>query len=213
MPVLTNEEIVSLVYPRGFECRFIEGGGKPLFEIMWRPLNIPVTLRGNGEMRSKSEPQPTFQADADPALIASVTDYINFKYAMRKDYGRLRSVVTELMGENIVWKTNKRGLRREVTVPKYTRKEIRYFFPAILPLLKRTGLSGYLADMEEVSIPRKEVHLPFGLRKACEIASETIAAYHLLEELKPPSRVSITFQMETNYKSHNENGFKFYDFT
>ena len=215
VPDMDDDDVMSLVNPVNCPYRLVGEQVTSKFEIGWKPLNnMPVTFRVNSSVvwvdennKVVNEPKPSFQYTADPTLIQSITDYIQFKYEMRKDFGRLRQVIYSLFEEGMVYRR-----RSSLMQPLYTRKEIRYFFPSILTLLQRSGVS--TEGLEEITVPRREKYLPYGLRQAVSKASETVAGFLLLAELRSkPEAPRISFYMDTNYAQHDEDGFTFWDFT
>lgn len=137
----------------------------PAVELMW-PTEPPVkiTFCCSDASCSYLPKKPALQKDADPEIVALVTQWVTHTVNVARDFGRVCFVLdrlNELCG---------------------TKVQFRYLFPSIVPLCRMNEEMTKVAEaIGPFRVPKNLPPVPIGLRDAARLAAATITSAMLLE--------------------------------
>lgn len=187
-----HDAMVSALTPSMDEemCRQLIGdvpkGYNHSFVLYWEPKD--VRLRCHVSKAANYDVQYFFNPDTDPRLIDQISTFVDHRREIMKDYGRLQAVVKKFMSGDY-----------------YTKKEVRYFFPSILALLRTAGL-------EELSKPRRDTSMDRPFRLAVGKAGLTVASGVMFKDMRFNEDVRVKL-MGYDDAFHYEEGFEFRDYS
>jgi len=177
-PKLTDNEMLSVI---GLNENTVHSGYSSSFTVRWtRGVRLSFNL-----VQARS-PQTFYEFNdviTDPDVVSMLNTWIAQRAELNIEFGRLQAVVRYML---------KSG--------NYNRKEVRYFFPGILSLVKSHG-------MEDLVVPAKnKLVIGYALRRAIEKASLTLASALMFQDFTSSASAAVIFSENQEF---NEEGFVF----